>query len=354
MSEEKTEAPTPRRRRKAREEGQIARSPELAGAAILLGMAAAGRSTLETQTQNMTGLFQSHLDLVRPDLTNAKLIELSGDALRQAALASVPAMGVALGVGLAVNIAQVGLMFTPKLLEPKPSRMNPLQGIQRLFSPRGAVEILKGMAKLGVVGGVGWDYVSKRWESIGLLAATSPTQVSQQIGQMTYELGMKMVGTLTAIAILDYGWQRYQHEKSLKMTRQEIKDEMRDADGNPEIRQRIRQRQREMSRRRMMAEVPGASVVIMNPTHYAVALKYELGQSGAPKVVAKGKDLIALKIRDLARENGVPVVENPPLARALHAGAEIGQEVPGELFRAVAEVLALIWRLDSAAARRAR
>ena len=354
MSEEKTEAPTPRRRKKAREEGQIARSPELAGAAILLGMAAAGRSTMETQTQNMSSLFERHLTLVRPDLTDNKLIELSGSALQQAALASAPAMGVALGVGVAVNIAQVGLFFTPKLLEPKPSRMNPLQGLQRLFSPRGAVEILKGMAKLGVVGGVGWDYVSKRWESIGLLAATSPSQVSKQIGQMTYELGMKMVGTLAVIAVLDYAWQRYQHEKSLKMTRQEIKDELRDSDGNPEIRQRIRQRQREMSRRRMMAEVPGASVVIMNPTHYAVALKYELGQVGAPRIVAKGRDLIALKIRDLAKENNVPVVENPPLARALHAGAEIGQEVPGELFRAVAEVLALIWRLDSAAARRAR
>ena len=352
MAEEKTEAPTPRRRKKAREEGQIARSPELAGTAILLAALCGARATVETQTQNLTGLLQRHIDLARPDLTTSKLIDLTGDALRQAALAALPTMGVALGVGLVVNVAQVGLTFTPKLLEPKPSRMNPLQGLQRLVSPRGAVEILKGLAKLGLVGGVGWKYLSGRWEGIGLLAATGPAQVSRQVGQMAYDLGMQMVGTLMVVAALDYGWQKYQHEKSLKMTRQEVKDEMRDADGNPEMRGRIRQRQREFARRRMMAEVPGASVVVMNPTHYAVALKYALGQPGAPRIVAKGRDLVALKIRDVARESGVPVVENPPLARALHAGAEIGQEVPSELFRAVAEVLALIWRLDGAAARR--
>src|SRR5262249_53204852 len=151
------------------------------------------------------------------------------------------------------------------------------------------------------------------------------------------------------LAALDYGYQRMVHERNLRMTKQEVRDELKESEGNPEIKARVRQRQREMARRRMMAEVPDAAVVIMNPTHYAMALKYELGQKGAPIVVAKGQDLIALKIREIAEEHKVPVVEDPPLARALYDAAEIGQEVPVALYRAVAEVLAVVWRLNKQA-----
>jgi flagellar biosynthetic protein FlhB len=164
---------------------------------------------------------------------------------------------------------------------------------------------------------------------------------------MAFEMVKQMAATLAIVAALDYAYQRYQFEKNLRMTKQEVKDEMRDAEGNPEIKGRIRRKMREISRKRMMADVKTASVVITNPTHFAVALKYEAGKGGAPKVVAKGADLIALKIREIAAENNVPLVENPPLARSLFKLTEVGDEIPQSLYKAVAEVLAMIWRLDA-------
>jgi flagellar biosynthetic protein FlhB len=177
-------------------------------------------------------------------------------------------------------------------------------------------------------------------------------QVAPKVGGFAYEMVMQMVTTLTVIAALDYAYQRWNHERGLKMTKQEVKDEYRDSEGNPEIKSRIRQKQREGSRRRMMSDVPKATVVLTNPTHYAVALQYEMGQTGAPKVLAKGQDLVALRIREIATEHGIPIIENPPLARALHKGVDVGREIPSELFRAVAEVLAYVWRLDRVGTRK--
>jgi flagellar biosynthetic protein FlhB len=348
MSEERTEPATPKKRKKAREDGQVARSTELVGCAVLLGLMGGVNSIVPTIGDKVRTMFVQSFDAMHGSLSPEALTDMARHSIGAAALAALPAMLLAMAIGTGANVLQVGVIVTPKLVQPKANRVDLLQGMKRLFTVRSTVEVLKGLAKLGIVGGSGWHYMATRWESLFRLSGDDPRQISARVGEMTYAMALQMVGTLTVLAALDYGFQRMQYEKSLKMTKQEVKDELRDAEGNPEIKQRIRQRQREFARRRMMADVPTATVVITNPTHYAVALRYELGQSGAPRVVAKGQDHVALKIRELAKENRVPIAENPPLARALHAQAQVGQEIPAELYKAVAEVLALIWRLDNA------
>ncbi len=347
MSDEKTEPATPKKRKKAREDGQVARSADLVSSVVLLGLFVGTPASLPQIGSTLTSFFMKCFAVMPTKAGPEKLGEMAGDLFRNIGQLTMTPMLTAMGLGVAVNILQVGLSYTPKLLEAKGSRIDPLQGFKRLFTPRAFLEIFKGLIKVALVAYAGWDYLSKHAEDCMRLVLTSPTQIAGEVGKMTHELGMKMVGTLFTIAVLDYAWQRYQHEKSMKMTKQEVKDEMRDAEGNPEIRQRIRQRQREFSRRRMMSEVPKATVVITNPTHFAVALVYKPGQPGAPRVIAKGQDRIALRIREIARKNHVPVLENPPLARALFAQAELGDEIPADLYRAVAEVLALLWRMGS-------
>jgi len=255
-----------------------------------------------------------------------------------------PVLGCVAGVALVTNVVQVGLFFNAGPLQPQLSRLDPLAGVRRLFALRSAVELLKGTAKMAIVVVAGWTFFQGHRDTLFALAASDPVGIAPRVGSLAYEMSLRMVATLAVLAALDYAYQRWQLERSLKMTKQEVKDEFREAEGNPEIKSRIRQRQRETARRRMMAAVPKASVVITNPTHFAVALDYEMGQKGAPTVVAKGQDLIALRIREIAVEHHVPLVENPPLARSLYRTVEIGEEIPQELYRAVAEVLALIWR----------
>jgi flagellar biosynthesis protein FlhB len=220
----------------------------------------------------------------------------------------------------------------------------------RLVTGRSAVELAKGLIKLALVTFVGWKYYAGHQDSFFMLGMTDAARIAPRVGELAYQLALRMVATLAVLAALDYAYQRWQLERSLRMTKQEVKDEYREAEGNPEVKARIRQRQREFARRRMMADVPTASVVISNPTHFAVALQYTAGQKGAPKVVAKGQDLLALRIRQIAQESGVPTVENPPLARSLFKVAEVGAEIPPALYRAVAEVLALVWRASQSSA----
>lgn len=354
MSDDKTEPATPKKRKKAREEGQVARSSELISSLILLGMLMGSRSSIPHVGQSVTSFFLNCFSAASPTTSPEKLQELAGACFRQSAQLALPAMSMAMVVGVSVNLLQVGLSFTPKLLEMRGNRIDLLQGLKRLLAPQGAMEILKGMVKVGLVGFTGWRFLSQRREMFYRFVEDDPRKISSRVGELAYDLGMQMVGTLMVVAALDYIYQRVKLERSLRMTKQEVKDEMRQSEGSPEIRGRIRQRQREFAGRRMMAEVPKASVIITNPTHYAVALRYQAGQPGAPRVIAKGKDRIALRIRQLAKESHVPVIENPPLARALHAQAELGQEIPADLYRAVAEVLALLWRLNQGRAPRER
>lgn len=348
MSEERTQPATPRRRKKAREEGQVARSVELTGSAALLGLLAALPSMMPAMAERISTHFVHNLDALRmaSDLGPASLRQMAGDSMNQAFLMALPAMTLAVGLGVGANLLQIGFVVTPQLLQPRLHRLDPLQGLRRVFAARAGMEIVKGLLKVACVGGAGWHYLVGHQEELFRLAQDNPREIGSRVGAMTYDLALQMAGTMAVLAALDYAYQRYQFERGLRMTRQEVRDEMRESEGSPEIRQRIRQRQREFARRRMMAAVPTATVVLANPTHYAVALRYDRGQRGAPRVVAKGQDLVALKIREIAQSRGVPVVENPPLARALYVQSDLGREIPADLYRAVAEVLAMIWRLD--------
>jgi flagellar biosynthetic protein FlhB len=344
---ERTEKPTPRRRQKARAEGHVARSAELVASVILLGVLAGLPGMVPRIGQQLSEFLLGMIAAVGEGaIAPDGLGDLARRSLTEVGIVAWPVLGLIVAGALASNLAQVGWHFAPGQLQPKLSRVDPFQGIKRLTNARSAVELLKGIVKVLIVASTGWSYCSKRWEDLYRLSAVAPQQVAGRVGELAYGMARQMAVALAVLAALDYAYQKWQLERSLKMTKQEVSDEMRETEGNPEIKARIRQRQRETARRRMMTAVPKASVVITNPTHFAVALQYEMGQP-APTVVAKGQDLIAQRIREIAAEHGVPRVENPPLARTLYRSVEVGEQIPPELYRAVAEVLALVWRVDS-------
>jgi flagellar biosynthetic protein FlhB len=348
MWQEKTEPATLRRRKKAREEGQVARSAELVGSVVLLLVLWSFPGRLPGLTERISAYCVQMIGTAGQGAINQDGLRLlANGCLAQVSAMAFPVLGLVFAGALASNVVQVGLHFNPGQLQPKLSRLDPLAGLKRLLAARSAVELLKGVVKVVIVATSGWHYLSGHLADMVQLCAVAPAGIAPVIGHLAYEMAMHMAATLTLLAALDYAYQRWQLERMLRMTKQEVKDEFRETEGNPEIKSRIRQRQREFARRRMMADVPRASVVITNPSHYAVALKYALGEQGAPRVVAKGQDLIAQRIRELAVEHRVPLVENPPLARSIHKMVDVGEEIPPALYRAVAEVLALVWRLDA-------
>jgi flagellar biosynthetic protein FlhB len=245
---------------------------------------------------------------------------------------------------LAGALVQTGFIFAPERLSPDIDNLSPMRGFSRIFSLRGLVEFGKTLAKLAVVVVVAGVLLAPEVDRLPLLMGLDVADVLSEIERLTVRLGFGVFAVLTLIAALDYGYQRFSFIKSMRMSKQEVKEEHKQSEGDPMIRARLRQIRMERARRRMMAAVPGASVVVTNPTHYAVALKYELGSPGAPRVVAKGADLLALRIREVAEENEVPIIENPPLARALFGGVEVDQEIPAEHYKAVAEIIGFVFR----------
>ena len=339
----KTEKPTPKRRREARREGQVARSPELASwvslvaAAMLLPpmVRSAGTRLLQLEAQSLQ--IASH-----PDTAGA--LRMLGAGLTDLLYIVVPTALGFLGLNAAVNIGQVGLHFSPKGLM-QLSHLNPRQGLKRLVSPQGVWEAGKAALKLVLV-----SLVAFRGFSALITALISSG--SADLGSTVAATAGAVLGVIRsvglaglAIAAADYLLQRRRMMSGLRMTKQEVKDEMRQAEGDPMLRGRIRQAQRRLSRMRMMSEVARADVVAVNPTHYAVAIRYDNSRSAAPRVVAKGTDHVALRIREIAEEAGVPVVEDPPLARALHGACEIDSEIPYGLYLAVARLLAFVYSL---------
>lgn len=254
-------------------------------------------------------------------------------------------LGVA-AVGFVCSALQVGLVFSNKALQPKATRLNPISGISRMFSARSAVELGKAIAKVLAIGCVVYSFMKDKYVVVVNMVGGDYRQTCSQIGELAYAVMLRATIAMFVIAAFDYMYQRYQHEKQLKMTKQEVKDDMKRTEGDPHIKSKIRQKQREIAQRRMMQEIPKADVVVTNPTHFAVAIKYDAEVSPAPIVVAKGQDLIAKRIKEIAMENNVPIVENKPLARALYASVEIGNEIPAELYQAMAEILAYVYRLS--------
>lgn len=345
--EEKTEAPTDRRRRDAREEGQVARSVELNSALVLIASLILIKSSGPSLVQHFKGVatdcltkFPTH-DLTTGDVS-ANLVRL----LLETGMALAPLLiGITI-VAFASSALQVGLVISGKALAFKADRLNPISGIARMFSVRSAVELLKSIAKILIVGYIVFSFLRDRYSDIQSLTGGDYLSSCAVIGGLTWGLLLRAAMGLFVIAALDYMFQKQQLEKQLRMTKQEVKEDYKRTEGDPLIKSKIRQKQREMSKQRMMMEVPKADVVITNPTHYAVALKYDSENGGAPMVVAKGQNLVAQRIKEIAAEAHVPIVENVQLARALHASVEIGQEIPAELYQAVAEILAYVYRLS--------
>lgn len=345
-SQEKTEEPTPRRLEKAREDGQTARSKELATMAVLMAGAAGllmfGTSLAVAMEGIMTSAFMIERDQIFD--THQMRLQLLASA-GQAALALFPIMILLLIAAIAGPIGIGGLLFSGKAIAPKLNRMDPIKGLKRMFSMRSLVELVKAILKVLLVGAVAVLILNLRTEDL-LSFAQEPVKPAMEHALWTLAWSFLILACATIlIAMIDVPFQIYDHNKKLKMTKQEVKDEYKDTEGKPEVKGKIRQLQREMAQRRMMQDVPGADVVITNPTHYAVALKYDQGAMNAPVVVAKGADEVAFRIMAVARENKVDVMRAPPLTRAVYHNTEIGQEIPDGLYMAVAQVLAYIFQL---------
>ena len=345
--QEKTEVPTEKKRRESREEGQVAFSKELSSAALLAGivltLVATSPIILDAMRQLMSQIFR---DLAqRKELSIDIIFTLSGEILSIILPAFAPFAAVIIFAGIFASVLQVGVMITSKAISPKFNKISPLTGLKRLFSSQSLADFLKSMAKLIIVGFVGYlTYIDKITELNGLSVST-PESILIYNFTVVAEVAGKIVLALVAIAIFDYFYQRWHHEQQLMMTKQEVKDETKQTEGDPQLKARIRQIQREMSNARMMQEVPKADAVIVNPTHFSVAILYDRDVMSAPEVIAKGADHLALRMRTVARENNVPILERPELARDLYANVEIGDDIPERFYKAIAEILAFVYRL---------
>ena len=345
--QEKTEVPTEKKRRESREEGQVAFSKELSSAALLAGivltLVATSPIILDAMRQLMSQIFR---DLAqREELSIDSIFTLSGEIFYIILPAFAPFAAVIIFVGIFASVLQVGVQITFKAISPKFNKISPLTGLKRLFSSQSLADFLKSMAKLIIVGFVGYlTYIDKITELNGLSVST-PESILIYNFTVVAEVAGKIVLALVAIAIFDYFYQRWHHEQQLMMTKQEVKDETKQTEGDPQLKARIRQIQREMSNARMMQEVPKADAVIVNPTHFSVAILYDRDVMSAPEVIAKGADHLALRMRTVARENNVPILERPELARDLYANVEIGDDIPERFYKAIAEILAFVYRL---------
>ncbi|MDE2428713.1 MAG: flagellar type III secretion system protein FlhB [Burkholderiales bacterium] len=343
---ERTEPASPKRLEQAREEGDVPRSRELSTCTILLAAGSAlwmmGDGLVRHLTHSLvTGLSLERALIYDHNLLFTKIASSLMDVLMAFAPVAVLLLIVALGSPLLIG----GWLFSAKALTPNFSRMNPISGLGNMISARAGVELLKAIFKTILVGSVALIVIMGQKNAIFGLPQESLTQGIAHVGHMMGVCFLAIVGALVLIAAIDAPYQMWHYANKLKMTHQEVVQESKEANGNPQIKAKIRQQQREMARRRMMSEIPTADVVVTNPTHFAVALKYTEGGMGAPKVVAKGADEVAAKIRELAKEHRVPLLEAPPLARALYKHTDLGDEIPETLYSAVAEVLAYVFQL---------
>jgi flagellar biosynthetic protein FlhB len=344
--EERTEEPTAKRKREARLDGQLARSPELVAWGQLLAASLLIRASITLGGHSLLELMdQMDKALAQPEPGTA--LRLLGTAAQGAALALAPLAGGMFVLGVVGNLAQIGLAFSPRALKPKWQRVNPAKGLKRLISPAALWEAAKSLLKFAVLGLVAWPTIRHLATTLAVGGPLPAGQVLGLVGASALRLMRDTALAGLALAALDYGFQRRRVRKGLMMTRQEVRDEYRQSEGDPMTRSRIRQRQVEMSRNRMMAAVAVSSVVVVNPTHIAVALEYR-PELGAPRVVAKGQGHIAARIREEAEKHNVPIVRDVPLARTLHAACKVGQAIPADLYEAVARLLAFVFNLKRA------
>jgi flagellar biosynthetic protein FlhB len=345
MAGEKTEKATPKKRQQARKKGSVAKSADLNGAVVLFAALFALSATaphlvevLQSSMRDAFGLISS------PDVVNHRgLGPLISAQAKSAALAAAPVIFTCVAAGVLINVAQVGGKPHITALKPDPKRLNPISGFKNIYGPNALFEGAKNLFKVAAVGVVTALGVLPKLDELASLVGMPPAQLLPTLAHHVLGIAQRAGAAYLLIGLVDYAYQRYRHEKNLKMDKQEVKEEAKSQDLPPEVRGAIRRRQMQAARARMMADVPTADVIVTNPTHFAVALKYD-PQKAAPEVVAKGSDLLAKKIREIAASSGVPVIADPPLARSLHASVEIGHVIPEELYQAVAQLLAFVYR----------
>jgi len=356
--QEKTEEPTSRRLQEAREKGDVAKSMEIPSAAVLL----AGLLTLYVFSgyflRNFERLTASYLRRAATlEIVPANMPALVREGFLEAAMLTGPVMLAVLAAGLAANYAQVGVIFTTEKLTPDIQKIDPIQGLARKFSLQALAELIKSLLKIALVGYVAFSEVAGRLNQFLPLTDQEPYRIMAFAGDTAFWIFLKCALTIALLAAIDYAFQRWQFMKKMKMTKQEVKEEAKMTEGDPQVKGRIRAIQAEMARQRMMDEVPKADVVVTNPTRLAIALRYQAETMAAPVVLAMGAGAIAQRIREVAAEHGVPLVEDKPLARALYKTASVNQPIPEELYQPVAEVLAYVYGIgkkrSGGAARRA-
>jgi flagellar biosynthetic protein FlhB len=341
-AESKTEKPTPRRRERARKEGDVAQSSEVNNVLVLLAavgaLSVSGGAIFQGLVEQMTGRLGA---LGAARVTETGAVDLLRQSVRAVVAAGVPVMVSTAVVGLICSVAQTGILFVPRKLAPNLSAMDPVKGFKNMISLAALQRLGVALGKLAIVGVVAYYLVRSRLDWLPALVGKSVWGILLVTRSLCMSLMIRVLLALLVVALLDYAYQRWRHEKKLMMSKGELKEEMKREDGDPEIRAR-RSHMRRSLVHRMMTAIPQADVVVANPTHYAVALKWDEEKMSAPQVVAKGADYMAERIKEVARQNGVPVLERKPLARALYEAVEVGMEIPPKLYFAVAEVLAFV------------
>jgi flagellar biosynthetic protein FlhB len=344
--DEKTEAPTQRRRDEARERGQVAKSPDLTAAIALLGAMVALNFFGPGLLRDMVNMTRMMLTLPSGStLDPAAIKELLFTGLTFFAKLVIPLGLVLMAISVGTTLAQVGFMFTGHPLMPSLSKLNPINGFGRMFAIESMIRMGLNLLKVALIGWVAYITIKSKLEEIMILSNLDALQILGLSSELMFMLGVRMAIILLVLAIFDYGVTWFQNEKKLRMSKQEIKEEMRRMEGDPLMKERRRRVARQLMAQRIRHSVPKADVVVTNPTELAIALKYDQKTMSAPKVVAKGSDFLAKKIREIAIENGVPIVERKPLAQAIYKTCEVGQEIPPSFYKAVAEILAYVYEL---------
>lgn len=341
---DKTEEPTAKKRQDAAKKGQVGKSQELSTAFVLLIGFFVIKALWEQIYANIAGYTIYIFGHLNQNVDVENVIQLFIGMGVIFVKTAMPIMLAVMVIGLAVNFFQVGLNVSAEKIQPKFDNLNPINGVGRMFSKRSLVELVKSVLKIVVIGFFIYNYLKDEIFTMPQFIFYDLGTSLAKMSEIIFTLAFQVIGVIFVLAVLDFGYQKWQTTQDLKMTKQEVKDEFKQTEGDPQIKGKIRQKQRQMAMSRMMQEVPKADVIVTNPTHFAVALKYEKGMT-APVVVAKGADFVAQKIKSVGRENDVPLVENRPLARALYASTEVGDSVPRELYQSVAEVLAYVYRL---------
>ncbi|MCG8406207.1 MAG: flagellar biosynthesis protein FlhB [Phycisphaerales bacterium] len=348
---ERTEAPTPRRRQESRERGQVAKSTDLSSALLLFGGLLALRLFAPRLASSLLKVLRENLAVEDPSaFASVDVVSVVSSAGMLALSAAGPILFMVLLLALISNLLQVGFLFTLNPLTPKLDKLNPINGITRLFSTRTLIQFVMNILKLIVVTFVAYFAIKNRMSHVMLALAVDGWQQVLLFSSVLYDIGLQLAAALLVLALLDFAWQRYKHERDLRMSKQEVKEEMRRMEGDPIVKQRRRKMQFAAAMQQIQTAVPTADVVVTNPTELAVAIKYDAGAMQAPKVVAKGADYLAKKIREVAMLHGVPIVERKPLAQALYKAVEVGQEVPEQFYKAIAEILAYVYQLSGKSA----